>query len=221
MGVVARSVNRITAVEQQNNNSNRVSVYVDGEYRLGCSAKLIHQHNLKVGDVLDEQQISRLEDAEGLSQAKAAALRLLGYRARTVVDLTKRLQHKHKFAEHTIAEVVAWLIERGYLDDTRYARERLDYLLSTNKMGRVGLVAKLTSEGVHRALAQEMVDGTVSAEQEEQWARQLAVRRASRMQGKEWQKVKRSVHAYLRRRGFDGELIWAALEAIEPDDDLD
>ena len=221
MGVVSRSVNRITAIEQQKNNSSRVSVYVDGEYRLGCSAKLIGQHHLKVGEMLDEQQISRLEDAEELSQAKAAALRLLGYRARTVADLTKRLQHKHKFAEHTIAEVGAWLIERGYLDDTRYARERLEYLLRTNKMGRVGLVAKLASEGVQRALAQEMVDNAVSAEQERQWARQLAEQRASRMQGKEWQKVKRSVHASLQRRGFDSELIWAALEAIEPDDDFD
>ncbi len=221
MGVVPRSVNRITAIEQQKNNSNRVSVYVDGEYRLGCSAKLIEQHNLKVGEVLDEQQISRLEDAEELSQAKAAALRLLGYRARTVADLAKRLQYKHKLAEHTIAEVVAWLIELGYLDDTRYARERLDYLLSTKKMGRAGLVAKLASEGVHRALAQETVDKAVSTEQEEQWARQLAEQRAGRMPGKEWQKVKRSVHAYLQRRGFDSELIWAALEAIEPGDDFD
>jgi len=214
-------VNRITAIKQQKKNSSRISVYVDGEYRLGCSAELLGRHNLKVGEMLDEQQISRLEQAEELSQAKAAALRLLGHRARTVADLTKRLQHKNKFAEHTIAEVVAWLIERGYLNDTQYAQERLDHLLSTDKRGRMGLVAKLRAEGVPRALAQEMVDQTVSAEQEQQWAHQLAAERANRMPGREWPKVKRSVHGYLQRRGFDSELIWAALAAIEPEETFD
>jgi len=130
------------------------------------------------------------------------------------------LQQKGKYADHTIAEVVAWLTDQGYLDDARYAMERVSGLLRDKRMGRAGLVARLVSEGVERALAEDIVANAVGARDEDQWAREVAQQRADRMQGKDWQAVKRSVYAYLQRRGFDSEQIWAAIESIEPADEV-
>lgn len=210
-------VNRITAIRPQKKDGSRVSIFVDDEFRLGCSAKLVGEQGLVVGGVLEDEQVRQLEQADELSQAKAAALRLLGHRARTQSDLTKRLQRKNKFADDTIANAVEWLVELGYVNDMQYARDRLAGLVQAANMGRRGLAEKLVSEGVARAAARELVEAAVSADDEAQWAQELASKRASRMAGKPWANVKRNVASYLRRHGFEGEHVWRALEALDAD----
>ena len=215
--MVTGLVNRITAIRPQKKDGSRISIFVDDEFRLGCSAKLVRERGLVVGGVLEDEQIRQLQETDELAQAKAAALRLLGHRARTQSDLTKRLQRKNKFADDTIANAVNWLVELGYVNDMQYARDRLAGLVQAAKLGRQGLVEKLVSEGVPRAPARELVDATVSAEDEAKWAQDLASRKASRMAGKPWPGVKRNIASYLRRHGFEGEHIFSALEALDVD----
>jgi len=210
-------VNRITAIRPQKKDGSRVSIFVDDEFRLGCAAKLVKEQGLVVGAILDDQQSRRLQEADELSQTKAAALRLLGHRARTKSDLTKRLQRKNKFADDTIANAVQWLVDLGYVNDMQYARDRLAGLVQAADRGRRGLVEKLVSEGVARAAARELVEATVSVEDEAQWAHQLAQQKASRMADKPWSKVKPNIASYLHRHGFEGEHIWSALEALDAD----
>lgn len=211
-------MNRITAIEQQKKRPGRVSIYVDGEFRLGCNARRVEQFGLAVGHTIDEQTLAAVEAAEELHEAKAAALRFLGHRARTVKDLQMRLQKK-QYAEHTITRVIEWLTGLGYLDDDRYAADRLEALLRSKKMGRHGLKARLISDGCDPRLAEQAVEGMLSSADEARLAVELAQERAERMSGKDRQAIKRSVAGLLQRRGFDGEHIYAALEAIEPADD--
>jgi len=211
-------VNRITAIEQQQKDPRRVSIHVDGEFRLGCSVRRVEEFGLQVGGTLDEQTIAGIQVAEELHEAKATALRLLGHRARTVRDLQTRLQKK-QYAKHTIARVTEWLTDLGYLDDHKYAAERLEALLRTKKMGRHGLMARLIADGCDPGLARQAVDDALGPADEARLAIELARERAARMRGKDHRAIKRSVAGLLQRRGFDGEHIYAALEAIEPADD--
>lgn len=208
-------MNRITAIEQQKKDGSRVSVFVDGEFRIGCSAKRVGEFDLKIGRTLDDETLAAIETAEELNEAKAAALRLLGRRARTVKDIQTRLQKK-QFAEHTIGQVVAWLTDLGYLDDRQYAADRIDSLLRSKKMGRYGLIAKLVSDGCNRDLAEDMVGVALSSIDETEWAIEVAREKARSGQGKDWQATKRRIVGLLQRRGFDSEHIYAALEAVEP-----
>jgi|LSQX01.3.fsa_nt_gb regulatory protein len=212
-------MNRITAIEQKKGKSDRWSVYVDGRHCLDCSAKLSSQYDLKVGDILEPERMEQLQQADELAEAKRQAVRLLGHRARTEVDLKKRLQQKNKFAEHTVDKTVAWLAEQGYLNDTRYATDRVNSLLGRSKMGRNGLAARLIAEGVERQLARQTAEQTVTAAEERQWAHQIAQDRARQMSSKPWQTVKRNIWGYLNRRGFDSEIIWDAIQALESDPD--
>lgn len=213
-------MNRITAIEKKKGKSSRLSIHVDEQHCLDCSAELAAQYGLRVGDLLPPEQLRQLQHADELAQAKRDAVRLLGHRARTEKDLKKRLQHKRKFADHIIDETIAWLTDHGYLDDSRYAIDRVNSLLGRTKMGHNGLEARLVAEGVDRQLARQVTDETVSPDDEQKWACQLARERAQQLQGKPWETVKRSICGYLTRRGFDSDHVWTAIRDIEPEQEM-
>jgi regulatory protein len=89
-------------------------------------------------------------------QAYDVAVRLLGLRSHSAVELGRKLGRRG-FDEDTVASVVARLAERRYLDDSEFARE----LVSHRSRGRGGaaIAAELASKGVARSVAQAAVAG--------------------------------------------------------------
>lgn len=183
-----------------------------------CPKELLQELDLEVGSTLSTEQLDRIVQADEVHRAKQAALRLLTARGRTAKDLENRLQKKQEFADHTIAEVISWLQDLGYLDDREYARDRLQQLASRRKLGRQGLIAKLQSEGIERLVAEEVVYDTISADQERQWAHELVEKRAHRLRDREPEALKRTVFSYLRRRGFEHDHVMSALDTLQLDD---
>ncbi|MFP3905020.1 MAG: regulatory protein RecX [Armatimonadota bacterium] len=187
-------------------------------HTLQCPPSLLQQLQIDVGTELDTRQLDKLTRADELHRAKTAALRLLRSRGRTTKDLKHRLQKKHDFADHTIAEVTSWLQKLGYLDDRQYAEDRVQAYALKQRYGREGLVAKLVSEGVDRLLAEEVVYDAVTAEDEQRWAHELVEKRAAKLRDREPDKRKRTIFSYLRRHGFEHDYIMSAIEALEADD---
>ena len=60
---------KITALELQVNNAERVNVYVDGRFLLGASASVVLQMGLKLGRELSPAQLEELRREEALQQA--------------------------------------------------------------------------------------------------------------------------------------------------------
>ncbi len=87
-------------------------------------------------------------------QAYDAAVRLLGVRAHSAVELGRKLGRRG-FDEHTVGSVLTRLTEQGYLDDSEFARQ----LVSHRSRGRGGaaIAAELASKGVGRSVAQAAV----------------------------------------------------------------
>ncbi|MFO7945722.1 MAG: regulatory protein RecX [Armatimonadota bacterium] len=187
-------------------------------HTLQCPPSLLQELDIEVGSKLNTRQLDKLSRADELHRAKTAALRLLRSRGRSSKDLKHRLQKKHDFADHTIAEVTRWLQELGYLDDRQYAEDRVQRYALKQRYGREGLVAKLVSEGVDRMLAEEVVYEAVTAEDEQRWAYELVEKRARKLRDREPEKRKRTIFSYLRRHGFEHEYILSAIEILDSDD---
>lgn len=183
-----------------------------------CPKELLQELEVEAGTDLTTQQLDRIVHADEVHRAKQAALRLLTARGRTAKDMKNRLQKKQEFADHTIAEVIDWLEDLGYLDDREYAEDRLQQLASKGKFGRKGLIAKLESEGVDRLLAEEIVYETISRDQEQEWAQELVEKRAHKLRDREPERLKRTIFSYLRRRGFEHDHVMSALDTLELDD---
>lgn len=86
------------------------------------------------------------------SEPLAAALRLLARRGRSEYELAGRLRQKG-FSEQTVTAVIARCRQLGYLDDSRFARERARELMRGGRAVGRRLLADLRQRGIAETTA--------------------------------------------------------------------
>lgn len=149
-------------------------------------------------------------------QAKRAAVRLLGQRARTRSDLHQRLA-RQGFSAEAIDQALAALARAGYVDDARFAHERIEELLRKSPQWGPALVHRLVSDGVPAELAEQAVAERLAGEDERRWACALARERMRKIRARDVRAARNQLGAYLIRRGFDPEVAAAAVEEVLPE----
>src|SRR5260370_7724146 len=98
---------KITALEPQVNNAERINVYVDGRFLLGASATVVLQMGLKLGRELSPAQLEELRREEALQQAVDRAYNYLTYRPRSREEVRRYLRRKE-----TAPEIIDAVLER-------------------------------------------------------------------------------------------------------------
>jgi regulatory protein len=111
----------ITAIEPQQRDPERVSVFLNGAFAFGLPALVAVQESLRVGDELSEDQIARLRALDEQAKAVNAAMNLLARRPRSEREIRDRLKRKG-YPPETIDAAVAKLEGWRYLDDEAFAR---------------------------------------------------------------------------------------------------
>ena len=113
----------ISSLQQQKNNPERVSVFIDGEFAFGVA--LDTAARLAKGQFLSDADIAALQTDDEHDRAYQSALHFLGSRPRSTTEVQRNLQEKG-FADEAIAAAIARLLEHHYLDDEEFARYWLD-----------------------------------------------------------------------------------------------
>ena len=116
-----------------------------------------------------------------------AALRYLGYRARTVRELERYLDEQ-QFGEYEISQVIERLKELGLADDTKFAADFIESRLRTKPVSRRHLqeqlyAHELPQEVIEEALSavtDEMEQANATAVAEKYWRQFMALPDAKR-----------------------------------------
>lgn len=217
---------RITAIEPQKHHDERVNVYVDGEFRCGLAVEIVRRAGLRVGDETDEAALEGLERQDLVWKAREAAYSLLAYRARTRVELQRRLRRKG-FPDDVIETCVASLIDKGYVDDEAFAESFVRDRVRLRPRGPRRLVQELRAKGVDPAVAEPVVEEVFEAEDvsEVELARAAATKWArshlgtEAPQGAARRKSRERLYRYLARRGFAGDAVRTAMNEVFDDAD--
>lgn len=210
--------------------SERVRLYVDGEEepRAELALDLFMKAGLAAGDVVTGDRLETLLEEDELYRARQAAMNLLAHRARSRAELRRRLYRK-EFPDPVIDGTLAWLEERGYVDDRAFAESFVRDRLRLRPRGRLGLIKELRKKGVDGDVAEAAIAAVMSAEgvdepdlaldAAEAWARKnrSALRRAGESQ-EGWLKARRRLYGHLARRGFVGDAVRGAIDAVLDDD---
>jgi regulatory protein len=157
-----------------------------------------------------------IRQAAAVHEARTAAIKALGRRARTRRDLERRLLAKG-LPEAAITEALDWLADRGYVNDELYAQTRLE-TLRKRRWGAEAIRQKLAQEGVPGPVAAEALSQQAEELHETELACDLAREREARLGALPWPQRRSRIYQYLARRGFAAEVISAALAQIEPAD---
>ncbi|HEX5870264.1 MAG TPA: regulatory protein RecX [Longimicrobium sp.] len=209
---------KITALSPQKHDPDRLSVFVDGEFRMGLSAEVALAGNLRVGQTVDEARLLELERRDRGWQAREAALHLLSVRPRSAAELLRRLRMKG-YEPEVGEEVIARLRELGMIDDAAFAGTLVRDRVRLKPQGARRLANELRAKGVDDETARAAIRETMEGEDTDE--RELARRAAEKWRpraGEEPARARRRLHGYLARRGFDSDVIREVLDHAAPDE---
>lgn len=205
----------ITAISAQAHDSQRVNVFIDGQFALGISLATLAREGLFVGQQLDAAAWARLEAAAHSERALHAALRLLDARPRSTAEVRLHLQRK-AFAPETIEQAISRLSELGLLDDAAFSRYLIENRQSFRPRGARALRDELRRKGVARAT----IDAAIAAyagDETAEAAQALAIARAALhryARSLDRATFQRRLGGLLQRRGFRLDTIRPILDIL-------
>ena len=136
---------KITKLEVQKNDKNRVNLYVDDEFYSGIPAELVYLEHLKTGLEIDEKDLKKIIFENEKSKAMSRVTKYIGSSLKTQKQIRDYLRKK-EYSDDTIEFVMSKLAEYNYIDDKKYAQA---YVLTYGKKyGKLKLKSQLKVKGV-------------------------------------------------------------------------
>ncbi|NLG37454.1 MAG: hypothetical protein GX549_05515 [Clostridiales bacterium] len=204
---------KITKIETQNKNKNRVSVFVDGEYRGSLSLITCAQTGLREGDELNDARWDEIERMHEARQAFDQGLRYLESRMRSHREMRDYLRRKG-FSDEAADSAREKLAQYGYLDDAEFARLWVRDRAAVRRSGRWGIEQELLARGVDRDKIALALD-EYTPERERENARAEFDRLRKRYENvADTATRKQKIGASLMRRGFDWDTIRPLMETL-------
>jgi regulatory protein len=143
--------NKITKIEIQKKNKNRVNVYVDGEYNFSCNAQIVFSHNLKSGNTIDPYKIKDVAEEDDFISCKNYALNIIDRNLKTEKEMDEKLK-KREYSEKIIKRVFIFLKEYNLINDVNYSN-----LYIRDKIKKQGKV-KIGYDLLRRGITKEIID---------------------------------------------------------------
>jgi len=198
---------KITALQAQKRNAQRINVFLDGEFAFGLSRYAAAW--LQVGQELTPEKIEELQEIDAQEAAYQRALNLIGFRPRSEAEVRQNLQ-KHATPEEVIAEALARLRDNGLLNDLEFAQAWTENRATFRPRGRRALAIEMRQKGI----AQEAIDEALRDLDETDLAYQAALKQSRKYAGLEWLAFRQKMGAFLARRGFAYEATAPAIERV-------
>ncbi len=200
-------VKKITGLQVQQKNHQRLSVFLDGEFAFGLNR--IVAAWLRVGQDISDEKIAQLRAEDAREQAYLFALHYLDYRPRSTAEIRKHLL-EHEIPEEEIAGVLERLQNNGLVDDTRFAEAWIENRNEFRPRGRRALAYELRLKGVDPQTIQETLDGL----DEESLAYQAGLKKARMYKNLDWPDFRVKLSGFLARRGFGYDAVQSVVQKI-------
>ncbi len=218
---------KITALRAQIKDSQRVNVFIEGEFAIGVGLTTITKTGLHVGKQLSAEEFAKLEQIESGDKAYLAALRFLEARPRSIAEVRARLGRKD-YAPEAIDAAIARLAELELLDDAAFARYWVENRQANRPRGAGALRDELRRKGIDADITAEVLndDSLTGDEAASAWG--LARGALRKYAGSHDRNAfTRRMGSYLQRRGYTFDVIrpivdqlWAEVsEPAEAEDD--
>lgn len=209
----------ITSISAQVRNPDRVNVSIDGKYRFSLDISQVTDLGVKVGRELDENELAHLEAESQFGKLYSRALEysfLRPHSEREVKDYlyrkTRATKYKNKkgeikeragYAPDLADRVLRRLVEKGYVDDLRFAEWWVENRNQTKGSSLRKLTAELRAKGITSSIIDEVLARTDRTDENE-LAKIVAKKRAKYPD-------EQQLIQYLARQGFSYDDIKSAL----------
>jgi regulatory protein len=187
---------KITALETQKRNPDRLNVYLNDEFAFGIS-KFVAAW-LSVGQTISEDKLKELVDQDEREKAYQTALGFIGYKDRTKLEISKRLE-KAGFTAEIIQRTISELEDKEYINDQRFAQQWVEIRSESKPRGRYLLMLELKKKGVDESVISEVL---VNIPDEEELAREFGKKYIHKLSEVDNEVFVKKMTGALLRKGF-------------------
>ena len=213
---MSNSERKITKIERQENNRQRLSIYLDGEFAFGLNDEIVLKHNINVNQTLQEDQIEDLLSEDEKKRAKQKAFSYLARRDHSEKELSDKLRRKG-FRESIIIGLIEDLKLSQLINDGTFSRQFARNKIIQKSIGRRELAFSLKQKGISKDILEATLEEVYSEYDEKELALRLANQKLKTIKNIEPIKVKKRISDFLFRRGFNWEIVEQVFEEISWD----
>lgn len=207
---------KITAITSQSRDNGRVNVAVDGKYRLSLDVIQLTDLGVKVGREYTEQELTQLEAESQFGKLYARTLEYCLARPRSQREVRDYLYRKTRDARTKSGaikkgvspglteRVFERLIQKGYVDDEKFAQFWIENRNVRKGSSRRKLASELMSKGIEQSVVERLLSESDRDDIDE--LRKIIDKKRARYDDEQ------KLIGYLVRQGFNYDDIRQALE---------
>lgn len=204
----------ITSIQSQKKNKNRFSLYHETLFLIGVSTQTLTDFSLKKGDKCTTELYRKLKRAEGIHAIREACLRYLARRDQASFELKQKLEKK-AFESANIDLVIEEFRDKGWIDDSKFARTFATEKAELNKWGPNKIRAHLYKKGLEKKSIETGIDSAFENLHPQKICVDLALKKKKRFaREKDPYKREQKIYRFLAGRGFHTDDIQKALPKI-------
>lgn len=201
--------NKVSKIEVQKKNKERVNIYVDDEYFISCHMELVYKEGIKKGESIDKEKLNSIVEEDNFIKAKSRSLRYLGRSYKAEEEVREKLIGEG-YDEKIIERTINFLKEYNFIDDNRYVELFIKEKLK--KWGENRIKYELLKKGVDDKLIISKMEH-IDEEDKENILSEIAIKKYNSLvkSEKDLFKVKKKLNDYLLRRGYNYDEVRAVI----------
>lgn len=205
---------RITSLLPQKKNKERYSIFIEEGFLIGVAESTLLEYKLSKGVEVTPLLFRKLTNAEGRQAAKSYCLKMLSRRDHSRKELFDKMVKKD-YTRDIINSVLDEMEEKGFLDDSSFARKFASDKSRLNKWGPAKIKAHLYKKGIPKHLAEDSIETAFEDFNLEETYHKLVLKRKRKfLQEENLYKRKKKIFDYLRRKGYRSEDILKHLDKL-------
>jgi regulatory protein len=200
---------KITALKANKRTDKKLNMFLDGKFAISVDTEVAVKEELKIGQELSDEQLKDLAENVSLARCLNIAYRFLSYRPRSEAEMKDRLSRRG-FEDSNIEIIINKLKEQHLLDDTAFAQFWQENREMFRPRSKRLTIIELKKKGVADEIVKEVTDDSNDMDS----AYQVALKKARRLAGEDYEVFNRRVGDFLKRRGFDYAVIHQTVKRL-------
>lgn len=203
---------KISKIEVQKRNSERVNIFLDGEYAFSISMELAYKEGVKVNSEIDAERLKEIANKESFIRCRESALRIIERNYKTEKEVREKLVLKG-YEQEAIDKAIDFLKEYKFLDDGNYTKMFIKNKL--NSQGSQKIKYSLMQKGVSKEVIEKELSN-VDREEEKISALNLAKKKINTIMKRETDtyKISGKLYRFLMTKGFNYELVKEVVKEV-------
>ena len=199
---------KITDIQPQKKNMERMSIFVDNKFEFGLSAVDVAFFKLKIGDEIAQERYDYIIEHVIFGKARDRAFKYLGFKARSEREMKKKLE-EYDFSEDMIFRVLELLKRYNYINDEAFAKSYVKDRVHLKRYGKLKIQYELHEKGIDESIIASCLEDIPLNELEN--ALQYIHKKSKDLSD---QKERNRIYNALLRRGFSHEVIKQSFDTI-------